>query len=190
MTTPVTIWSLEDAKKYHVHSRGLSEWLCNNLDPRYPVFDFGCGKGTYVAALIRSGFSALGFEGTPGISEIADVDLVLTQDITRPMSPPKRKGSVICIEVMEHVLPEQQRSVLNNLVAYCNDTMVLSWAIPGQAGHGHNNCRDEEYVIGQMADRGFYRHAGLTKQARIHAHNGDPYLQFFNNSLHVFKKEK
>lgn len=42
-----------------------------------------------------------------------------------------------------------------NLEKFATTGVVLSWAVPGQAGLGHVNTRDSAYVRGKMAELGF-----------------------------------
>lgn len=182
----ITIWSLEDAQKYHVHSPGLAQWLVDTLPLRNVVMDFGCGLGKYVKALSDADFEAVGFEGTANIKKIAVTPHVHEQDITLPM------GNLIwhtslCIEVLEHLNPIDEDAALYNITTKCN-LLVLSWAIPGQAGHGHNNCRDEKYVLKKLYKYGFGLDEAKTSAAREAAAGTDPYLQFFRNSLYVFNR--
>lgn len=182
----VTIWSLHDAKTYHVHSDGLAQWLVNNLPLRHPVIDFGCGLGKYVKALTSEDFCAYGYEGTPGIKQIAVSPNVYEYDITIPMGNLGPLHTSLCIEVMEHLLPTQEDAALQNITANCN-LLILSWAVEGQAGHGHNNCRNAEYVFAKLKKYGFKPDVALTTSAREAAAGTDPYMQFFRQSLYVFK---
>lgn len=190
------IWTLEDARTKHVHSVGLSRWLVNNLyvNTRTPVYDFGCGRGRYVAELRARGLTAMGFEGTPGIESISYAvgterkPAIIEQDITLPMTPPRTRGTVLCIEVMEHIDMEYEHRVLRNLVNFCSRLLIISWAVPGQPGHGHVNCRENIYVKRVLLDMGFHFEQRLTVNAREAAVEGDPYCSFFKESLMVFKR--
>ena len=41
-----------------------------------------------------------------------------------------------------------------NVVNGARKGVVLSWAVPGQPGAGHVNCRDNSWVIKRFADLG------------------------------------
>jgi len=185
------IWSLDDAKKYHVHAPALAKWLCENLNKRYIVHDFGCGIGYYVNELCKDGFDAWGYEGTPLIELIAlDKNRVIEYDITKPIKTPKQ-GNVLCIEVMEHIPPSLEESVLKNLANFCDDDigqLILSWAIPGQQGHGHINCRDIDYVIKRLGQHAFACDWEAATRLRMIAPGVNPALQFFQNTLYVFRR--
>lgn len=186
-----TIWSLDEAKTLHVHSPGLAQWLCANLSAQQPVYDFGCGTGRYLKALEDNGFTeVMGYEGTPGIENIAVTDAVEQHDITGMHTIDKSlidPGQVLCIEVLEHIRPEDESNVLDTLTNFCKSTLVLSWAIEGQNGHGHINCRNADYVVPTVEARGFKIDFVRTMQARAAA-ACMPTLSFFNQSLYVFNR--
>lgn len=150
-----TIWTLETAKKEHLHSRRLAEGLAKVLPSTEPVLDLGCGRGFYLDYLARRGFHCLGVEGTPGISEIALFPDIIQADLSRPLDLKWPPSSVLCIEVAEHLLSDQEAQLLDNIHRYCSGWLVISWAVPGQAGTGHHNCRPNSYVYKQLASRGF-----------------------------------
>lgn len=187
--TDRTIWTLDEAKVMHVHSPGLAQWLADNLDKTIPVIDLGCGKGTYLKKLIHAGFSdVVGLEGTPGINEIADIDFILEKDITKPLNSiiSSDKRNLICLEVMEHIHPDDEAKVLENIKTICNNVLVLSWAIEGQNGHGHINCRSGVYVVNAIHKLGFKMNLDLTKAAREAAIIQG--TEFFEDTLYVFNR--
>lgn len=180
------IWSLDEARVMHVHSPALAQWLVDNLDKDQLVIDFGCGKGTYLRMLDDNGFKQVGYEGTPGISEIAEAN-VHEMDITFLIEPDGEYGTVLCLEVLEHIPAKDESGVLLNLKNHCNGKLVLSWAIEGQNGHGHVNCRNAEYVIPTIEALGFKINFLETHSAR-QAAIAD--TEFFGQSLYVFNRVK
>ena len=187
---PVTIWDLEDAKRLHLHSPKLAEWLAWFLPKDNIVRDFGCGKGTYIAYLQKNDFRVRGYEGTKGIDQIADCDAIIERDITKPMFFRKEEsetGSVLCFEVLEHLLPgDQEEAALQNINNFCDQWLVISWAIIGQGGHGHNNCRNVDYVVPRIEAFGFAINWKLTADARA---AGGQDLSYFNHTIYVFKRK-
>lgn len=187
---PVTIWSLEDAKRLHMHSEKLAQWLAEHL-PVGEVYDFGCGLGYYVNFLNyykpeENPFTAQGFEGTPGIKSIALTPAIIEMDITKRLELASEKGSVISLEVMEHLMPgEQEEAALQNINEFCDQWLVLSWAVVGQGGHGHNNCRNADYVVPRIEAFGFKLEEELTASARA---AGGQDLPYFNETIYVFKR--
>ena len=180
-----TIWDIDEAKQRHVHSPGLANWLAYYLDKQLPVVDVGCGLGLYIATLDDFGFTTIGYEGTPGIGTIAKGN-VHQADITE-MLPRDMVGNVLCLEVMEHIEPKNESRVLANIKHLCTKTLVLSWAIEGQNGYGHINCKNAEYVVPTIEALGFKIDFAVTMRAREHA-TRMPHTNFFNQSLYIFNK--
>lgn len=198
------IWDLETAKKEHQHSPALAEALSNILPKNVPVIDYGCGKGTYLAHLSGKGFNCYGIEGTPNIGEIADfqgyieqADLSLSlldrvsecADDDESSCPDANldwdESTTICLEVAEHIAPENESVFLDNITRYCADWLILSWAVPGQGGCGHHNERSPEYVIQTMFDRGFQLQVTETNLLRAVI---EPHCWWFRQSLFAFRK--
>lgn len=189
------IWDLETAKKEHQHSPALAEALANILPKDVPVIDYGCGKGTYLAHLHKVGFGALmGIEGTIGINDISDFKgFILNADLSKPTDvimceiwkESNHGTNVICLEVAEHIAPENESVFLDNITRYCTDWLILSWAIPGQGGCGHHNERDPEYVIETMKGRGFELQTIETKLLRSVI---EPHCWWFRQSLFALRK--
>jgi Methyltransferase domain len=148
------------------------------------VCDFGCGLGKYVNWLRKVGFEADGYDGNPNTG-------VLTKGVCRSLNLAERfrlerqYDAVICLEVGEHI-PKQLESVfLDNLVSHAKEMIVLSWAIPGQEGDGHVNCRSSSYVIYQLFKRGFRLQPRWTALLRANCS-----LYWFKNTLMVFRKSR
>jgi len=175
------IWNLNTAKKEHQHSPLLAKLLSEILPPQL-VYDFGCGKGTYLKYLSEKGFDCVGFEGTPDISEIADFDSIIQLDLSKPIKRVMDKGSVICLEVAEHIPREFEETLLNNITSYCNGLLILSWAVKGQGGCGHVNEQDSAYVIKRLAEKGFTYNEELSNKLR----EAGKELWWFSKSIYVF----
>ena len=186
-----TIWSLDEARVLHVHSPGLAQWLVNNLEKDISVVDLGCGKGDYVKALVDAGFrDPFGYEGTPDIQTISDVPYHIEQRDITILFPDHFvfKGNVLCLEVLEHIAPADEAKVLANIKTICTGTLVLSWAVEGQNGHGHINCRNADYVVPTIEALGFSFDFVQTMTARQAAvSNNGP--AFFGDTLYVFKRK-
>ncbi|OJW85077.1 MAG: hypothetical protein BGO69_01810 [Bacteroidetes bacterium 46-16] len=186
MSEEIFIWDLETAKTEHQFSNKLADALAGILPTEKMVLDFGCGKGSYLARLEQLGFKGVGYEGTKGIHEIADFHNINEDvDLSRPFDVAPLNGSVLCLEVAEHI-PEQCESVfLDNIICPVNDLLVLSWALPGQGGCGHHNERSAEYVISTIGSRGFRYIPDSTSKLRA---AGGSELWWFKKSIYVFKK--
>lgn len=89
------------------------------------------------------------------------------------------------------LLPPEKRAdfldnYLNNVCNACakDGKVVLSWAIPGQDGHGHVSNRSNVWVINEMEKRGFTLLAEDTLSVRSVI---EERLSYFRNTLMIFK---
>jgi SAM-dependent methyltransferase len=180
------IFSPEDAKTQHKTSRRLAKALLQVLPANRPVHDFGCGRGEYIQYLNRNGMKVFGYEGTKGMAETVGFEWIREVDITQPMKFDK-EGSVLCLEVLEHIEPDLTDAAIANLVDACSGRLIVSWAVKGQGGHGHVNEQDAEYVLGRFAKEGFLANFPVSEQLRREA-GAD--LWWFKKSIYVFDKKK
>lgn len=180
-----TIWTLADAKARHRHSVRLAEALIQVLPIDVPVLDLGCGPGFYLGHLSRAGYRCLGVEGTPGIAEIAFFPEIIQADLAQPLNLEWPQSSVLCLEVAEHLLPDQEEQLISTIDSYCSRLLILSWAVPGQRGTGHNNCRTNDYVCQRMRERGLELLPEPTQMLRAAA---DRNTQYFRQTLQVFAR--
>lgn len=179
------IFTPQQAKKEHKHSPRLANELAKVLPLNHHVYDFGCGRGDYIKKLQQLGFRVTGYEGTEGMSKLTGFELIKQADITKPIKT--KKGSVICLEVLEHIEPELTDAAISNLVNACSGRMVLSWAVVGQGGCGHVNEQNATHVIPRIEQEGFELNESLSKQLREVA-GAD--LWWFKGSIYVFDKIK
>ena len=59
------------------------------------------------------------------------------------------------LEVMEHIPAQFENIVLDNVARVAGSGVVLSWAVTGQPGFHHINCRPPEHVLSVLKQRGF-----------------------------------
>jgi hypothetical protein len=188
-------WGGETAHLFHGMSLPLCQWIASFLseDHDVPLYDFGCGIGQYMKHLRGMGFKrVVGFEGAPPRNCVSG-EVVAKQDITERFDV-ALNGNVLCLEVMEHVPRELEVHVIENLYCACvpGGKLILSWALPGQGGHGHVNERKEADVVELLGSYGFALLEDETKAARgvitdkFSIKDGD--LPWFRNTLFVFQK--
>ena len=157
------IWDLEEAKQSHCYCVNLAEWVKNRFNPSLPVYDIGCGLGLYCNHL-KDKFFINGYEGTANIETISAFHPIHCVDLTKPLLLPP--AQVLCIEVGEHIPAEYQFVILNTISNCTKTKCVLSWAIEGNAGYGHVNCRNNDWVIEQMNQRGLKLNTEQTESVR------------------------
>lgn len=145
------------------------------------IYDFGCGHGEYLHEAVKKypDLEAIGFEGymTDGI-----FNNIVKQDLSIPLNLPK-VDLVLSIEVGEHIPVEFENIFLDNLTKSTKKHLILSWAIEGQHGDGHVNCRNNDYIIEQITKRGFEFDVETTKSMRKNM----PADIWIFNTLMVFK---
>ncbi len=179
---PNGIWSQWQANQYHQSSPKLAAWLVSYLPKEEHVIDFGCGNAFYLGELAKQGFKCTGVEGTKLNNFLHDN--VLIHDLTQPIHL-VAKGSVICLEVLEHIDKKYEHIVLNSIAEHCTGNLILSWALPSQPGIGHVNCQPKDYVIDQLKERGFAFDHLTTEEARK---NIDENCSWFTRTLLVFSR--
>nr|XP_045604921.1 uncharacterized protein LOC123762454 [Procambarus clarkii] len=126
-----------------------------------------------------------GWDGAANIDEftngrIASVDLASPVNLGGPFE------WVMSLEVGEHIPESGERNFLDNLVKHACVGVVLSWAVPGQNGHSHVNCRTNDYVKTEMAARGLE----WDKEASMKLRENVDQLTYFKNTLMVFRYSK
>lgn len=167
----------------------LAEALAEYLPKSVPVHDLGCGLGTYVKALKEAGHEAYGYEGTAGVAEKA-LAAIWHADLTtlvRPESFGVSPGSVICLEVAEHIPKQHTAAFLSTLASFCDEHLVLSWAVKGQGGKRHVNELNWNEVLPLLRQYGFVYVRSEALRLRELAGRD---LKWFSQSIYVFKKVK
>ena len=180
-------WNGETAHIHHVHSQELSNWICNFLKDYKSknLFDFGCGLGNYLKDLKDNGFLYLtGFEADPPKNKV--FDNIYKQDLTIYFNLNPNKGNVISLEVGEHIPAEHMNTYLDNITNNCDNYLITSWAIRGQAGFGHVNCLDNHEIIPLIEKRGFKLMEKETEEVRNIDLSEAPW---FKNTLLIFKRK-
>jgi GTPase involved in cell partitioning and DNA repair len=106
------------------------------------------------------------------------------RDLSREFHLERSFDCVLSLEVGEHIPEEFAETFLDNLCRHASRHIILSWAVPGQGGHGHVNCRSNAWVRQNLAERGFAGHPKLENQLRAAAS-----LPWFKETLMVFERE-
>lgn len=174
------IYDEHDACIGHIHSKKLCDNLLQILDKNKKIIDFGCGIGSYVDAMINENFDAIGIDGiNPHSNPNIKID-----DLSNAINL-GYKGQVLSLEVGEHI-PEQYESIfLDNITNHCDDLMIISWAVVGQAGIGHVNCKSNEHIVNEVTKRGLIYDANLTAFLRSDI---EDFCSYFRNTIMAFKR--
>lgn len=170
----------------HAMDSGLVRWLRNYLSATETVYDFGCGVGMYCKALTEAGFTCVGFEGDPPTAAVFSP--IHRANLTQPMPDPEPDwlGHVLCLEVAEHIPSENETVFLDNITKHCKERLVLSWAVPGQNGDGHVNCKPSADVIALLQARGFTYLSKESNEARAAVTE----LPWLRNTIMIFSRRR
>ena len=182
----------------NIHSRGF--WMDRDVTHRFDrrlmkglvrlarkydiesIADIGCGDGSYTVAFLAKGIGCNGYDGNPHTKD-------LTQGLCRvcDFSLPQVIGSydmTLSLEVGEHIPVQHEDIFLNNIAMSAMRLVVISWAVEGQGGDGHVNCRNNDYIIEKMEERGFKYNPKESKRLRRKAR-----ISWFKNTILVYEKE-
>lgn len=161
---------------WHAYSPYLMREIMRLFPKDKKIIDLGCGLNNYVSILNSIGYNAWGYDYQDlGSKYFTKVNLA------HPMAP--IKANVISFEVGEHIPAEMSDAYIDNLCRFQGD-ILMSWAVPGQAGIGHINCQTNEWVIEQMRKRGYRINWAETERLRIALENC--HCSWFRNTLMYF----
>ena len=169
----------------HIHDRSLAEALASYLliTGHKTVVDFGCGMGDYARAFKASNLTVEAFDGNPNTETLTEgIGRVL--DLTKPFYLKKKFDAVMSLEVGEHIPAEFEVLFLDNICKHVRKTLIISWAIEGQGGSGHVNCKNNDYIIATVCERGFKYNEKHTNHLREAATNAS----WFGYTLMVFNR--
>jgi len=183
MVDPTTgIWHIADKDTpEHCFDVSLGAAIAQ-LFKRYGIYqaaDLGCGLGKYVQLLELVDIDTCGWDGNPNTDKLTD-GFGAVLDLSKPIDVGKFDG-VISLEVGEHIPEEFEQTFIDNVTKSAGKLIVLSWAIPGQEGLGHVNNHHNDYIIEQLAMRGWHYEAGWSHWLRERAD-----LSWFKHTIMVF----
>jgi hypothetical protein len=161
--------------------------LCKNLiaffkDQGGTVCDLGCGMGDYTRSMRAAGITADGYDGNPDTPTLTK-GVGKVRDLSTPFEFPEKYDWVLTLEVGEHLPLEYESVFIDNIVNNSKRGIVLSWAVEGQAGHGHFNCRNNDYVKRAIMARGYRNNVATEQWLRSQVD-----LSWFANTIMVFTK--
>jgi predicted O-methyltransferase YrrM len=189
-----------NSKYIEINDRGF--WDCNSAD--YHVFDksvcegiiqfckknkintlvdFGCGTGDYVQNLIENNIQCEAYDGNPN-TELLTNGLGKTLDLSYKINLNKQFDCVLSLETGEHIPKEFEQIFIDNICKHTGKHVILSWAVEGQPGTGHFNCKNNDYIIEQFLKRGFI----FQKETSLKLRNFATVATWFKNTILVFQK--
>jgi hypothetical protein len=173
---------LDESEEGHIHDPYLATALIELFPGKY-VVDLGCGLGKYVKAFRDAKIEADGYDGNPNTPALTKgacgvLDLALCDCDVGDYD------WVLSLEVGEHIPSQYQNNYINKLIDNAKDGVVVSWAIPGQGGRGHVNCRENIWVIKEFTDKGFYFDFARTIALRSRST-----VDYYKNTILVFRRQ-
>lgn len=141
------------------------------------VLDVGCGDGATIDWFAARGCRVMGIDGYPQ----AHPNIVRHDYSIAALALGSRFDLGWSNEFVEHV---EERHVPNFMQTFlaCRHVMVTH-ALPGQPGHHHVNCRDDDWWIARFAEHGFAFDEDATDMARLLAPD-DSYFRRSGLVLH------
>ncbi len=134
----------------------IADQIISQINPR-TVLDAGCAMGFLVEALRLRGVEASGFDVSefairnvhPSVRSYCEVRSIIE----------RFSGEfdlIVCIEVLEHLPPEEAHAAVANLCVHTND--ILFSSIPDDYREAtHLNVQPSEYWASLFAQHGFFR---------------------------------
>lgn len=121
------------------------------------ILDVGCGAGAWLVEYMRNGVAdVLGLDG----DYVRQDQLLVPKETFRPTNVGmpfdvgRRFAMVQCLEVAEHLRPEQSDTLIGNLTRH-GHVVLFSAALPGQGGENHINEQDFEFWRQLFAGYGY-----------------------------------
>lgn len=143
------------------------------------VLDAGCAMGFLVEALRKRGVEASGIDVSEyAISQVHEsvAEHCSVASLTEPL--PGRYDLITCIEVLEHIPPEQADTAIANLCA-ASDQLLISTSPSDFAEPTHLNVQPPEHWSAALAREGFFREVDrdlsyLTPWAALYVRREEP----------------
>jgi hypothetical protein len=159
-------------------ARRLALWIKHELEPK-SVLDIGCGPGIYVDSLRDIGVDAVGIDIDDRVHGKQHLTYQSLFDITDESAE-----VVLCMEVAEHIDPELEDQVVEQVVSTVGNTLIWTAAAVGQGGIGHINCKDKEIWAEKITAAGLTRNFKKEKELINFAQAGYRMGWFVNNLLY------
>ena len=106
------------------------------------VLDIGCGIGSYLLYFVHHQVrEVFGIDGIEPSVNLLPADRYLQHDLSQPFHLGQQFDLVLCVEVVEHLAPDDADRLLEVVAEHAKERILFSAAEPGQPGKGHINCR-------------------------------------------------
>ena len=149
-----------DEPHWAIFFGAIADSLIRLFEPR-TTYDAGCARGFLVRELAERGVDARGGDISEYAIGDAPPDLATrleVRDLTDPFD--ERFDLITCIEVLEHMAPDQARKAIGNLCA-ATDRIVLSSTPDDFTEATHINVRQPAEWAQDFAVHGFFRRTDI-----------------------------
>jgi SAM-dependent methyltransferase len=146
--------------EWQAHFAGIADAIRRELQP-VSVLDVGCAIGLLVEALRARGVEAYGVDVSEyAISQVHPTirDFCTLHAATEPFG--RRYDLIVCIEVLEHLPPEQAQAAIANFCRHA-DAVLFSSSPFDYVEPTHFNVQPPPYWAKLFAQQGFYRDVDL-----------------------------
>ncbi|MBF0196008.1 MAG: methyltransferase domain-containing protein [Magnetococcales bacterium] len=149
----------ENTDKGYVYDQAFMQWANANQQsaqvivplvlsfwPAKSVVDFGCAMGDWLAVWAKHGLSITGVDGDYVDRDKLNIkkEYFIEGDLNKSQNLGTRFDLVQCLEVAEHIQPENAEKLIDTLTSH-SDAILFSASPPGQGGENHINERPYEY---------------------------------------------
>lgn len=134
----------------------IADRIVRDLHPN-SFLDAGCAMGFLVEAMHQRGVDAWGVDVSEyAISQVHEsvAERCRAQSLTEPLE--RRYDLITCIEVLEHIPPEDADSAIANLCA-ASDRLLISTTPDDYSEATHLNVQPPEAWAAALAGHGFFR---------------------------------
>jgi cyclopropane fatty-acyl-phospholipid synthase-like methyltransferase len=177
-------WLVGKGSRDHRFDTLLSKSIINYLKVNMikSAIDLGCGEGHYVNDLNNNGINCLGYDGNPNTTSITN-NRCQIMDLSKPQVFEQKSEFTISLEVAEHIPKQFEDIYIQNVHNSNTKGIILTWAIPGQGGHGHVNEQPNEYALNKFLSLGYKYN---TTDSNILRNNAE--LWWFKKTIMVLEK--
>jgi len=182
---------LDDSLVHHIFDKTLADAIKDFIKNENCnlVADFGCGPGWYtnvINSLTR--VKCDGYDANPNTLTLTKENNFAgdfyIKDLTQNLETNINYDWVLCLEVGEHIPAKFEDILIKNLDKNNTKGIILSWAVEGQDGPGHVNCKNNDYIKNKFRELNYINDLAAEEKLR----NSVSRAMWFKNTIMVFRK--